>query len=60
MYKACRGRDEIILCLIQFIGNITFNTKKTGIKLKEAWDTFLIDSVQLGDLQWLSKPQEKV
>ena len=55
-----RCRDEVILCLIQFIGNITFNTKKTGIKLKEAWDTFLIDSVQLGDLQWLSKPQEKV
>ena len=46
--------------LNSIIGNITFNTKKTGIKLKEAWDTFLIDSVQLGDLQWLSKPQEKV
>ena len=41
-------------------GNITFQSKKTGIKLKEAWDTFLIDSVELKDLQWISNPQNKV
>jgi hypothetical protein len=42
------------------LGSINFESKKSGIKLKEAWDTFLIDSVQLADLTWVSKPLEKV
>ena len=43
-----------------FSGTINFEDKKSGIKLKDAWNTFLIDSVQLADLKWVSKPKETV
>ena len=39
---------------------MNFEDKKSGVQLKEAWDAFLIDSVQLADLTWVSKPSEKV
>ena len=45
---------------IYILGTINFEKEKSGIQLKEAWDTFLIDSVKLADLTWVSKPSERV
>ena len=38
-----------------FIGVLTFKDTESGKKLKEAWDTFSIDTVQLADLSWTSE-----
>ena len=38
-----------------FIGILTFKDRESGKKLKEAWDAFSIDTVQLADLTWTSE-----
>jgi len=39
---------------------MSFGNKRSGLNLKEAWQAFKIDSIQLGDLAWMPIPLEKV